>query len=378
MTAYMGPLRLGFIGGGCNSVVGYTHLIASQMDRRWILTAGCFSKEEDINKATVEKWNLKGIRTYNDWQEMLSKERDSLDAIVIITPTPTHPEFIVKALEMDYSIICEKALTSTVKDAEKIKELVDRKRAFLVVTYNYLGYPMLRELKHMIENGEMGRINHIYIEMPQEGFSRLTPDGNVPKVQSWRLKDEFIPTISLDLGVHLHSIVYFLTGQRPLEVVADYATYGWFKDIVDNVIAIVRYSGGIRCSVWYSKSAIGYRNGLRIRIFGDKKGAEWYQINPEELHIYTKEGERLIIDRASRGVKIASQERYNRFKAGHPAGFIEAFANLYFDIADALIEYKDKGEYTTPYVFGVDLALEGMRLLEAFSISVKNKGWVKI
>jgi predicted dehydrogenase len=160
--------------------------------------------------------------------------------------------------------------------------------------------------------------------------------------------------------------------------VADYATYGWFKDIVDNVIAIVRYSEGIRCSVWYSKSAIGYRNGLRIRIYGDKKGAEWYQMNPEELHIYTTEGEHFIIDRASKGMKIASQERYNRFKAGHPAGFIEAFANLYFDIADALIEYKEKGEYTTPYVFGVDLALEGMRLLEAFSISVKNKGWVKI
>lgn len=372
------PLRLGFIGGGSNSAVGYTHLIASQMDRRWLLTAGCFSKEREINSETVEKWNLKGIKIYDDWQEMLQKEKRSLDAVVIITPTPSHPQFIIKAVELGYPVISEKALTASVKEAEEIKKKVEDNNAFLAVTYNYLGYPMLRELKDMIEKGQLGKINHIYIEMPQEGFSRLSPDGSIPAVQDWRLKDGFIPTISLDLGVHLHSIVYFLTGQRPLEVVADYSTYGWFKDIVDNVIAIVRYSGDIRCHMWYSKSALGHRNGLRIRIFGEKKSAEWYQMNPEELILCSISGERSILDRASIGIRVASKQRYNRFKAGHPAGFIEAFANLYVDIAKSLIEYKEKGDFHSPYVFGIDVALEGMKMLEAFSNSVKNKSWIRL
>lgn len=372
------PLRLGFIGGGSNSAVGYTHLIASQMDRRWLLTAGCFSKDEEINYETVEKWNLHGIKTYNDWQEMLKNEKNSLDAVVIITPTPSHPEFIIKAIEMGYPVICEKALTASVREAEEIKAKVDERKAFLAVTYNYLGYPMIRELKDMIEKGEFGKINHIYIEMPQEGFSRLNPDGSIPRVQDWRLKDGFIPTISLDLGVHLHSIVYFLTGQRPLETVADYSTYGWFKDIVDNVSAIVRYTGDIRCIMWYSKSALGHRNGLRIRIYGEKMGAEWYQMDPEELILCSIDGERSIIDRASSMVRVSAEQRYNRFKAGHPAGFIEAFANLYVDIAECLVDYKEKGEFYSPYVFGVDVALEGMKLLEAFSLSVKNKGWIRL
>jgi predicted dehydrogenase len=372
------PLSLGFIGGGSNSAVGYTHLIASQMDGRWSLKAGCFSKEREINSETVERWNLKGIRLYEDWTEMLRQEKGNLDAVVIITPTPTHPEFIIKAIEMGYPVISEKALTSSLKEAEEIKRIVDNHKAFLAVTYNYLGYPMLRELKCMIEDGELGRINHIYIEMPQEGFSRLSPDGSIPKVQDWRLKDGFIPTISLDLGVHLHSIVHFLTGEKPLEVVADYSTYGWFKDIVDNVSAIVRYTGDMRCLMWYSKSALGHRNGLRIRIYGDKKSAEWYQMNPEELILCRIDGERSIIDRASRVVRITTEQRYNRFKAGHPAGFIEAFANLYVDIAECVVEYKKKGKFNSPYVYGVDAALEGMKLLEAFSLSVENKGWVRV
>ncbi|MCM8796076.1 MAG: Gfo/Idh/MocA family oxidoreductase [Candidatus Omnitrophica bacterium] len=378
MNRSLYPLKLAFIGGGINSVVGYTHLIASHMDKKWILKAGSFSKEKNINLETVEKWNLKDVKVYDDWREMLKQEKGKLDAVVIITPTPDHPEFILKAIELGYPVICEKALASSVEKAKEIKKNVDSKKAFLVVTYNYLGYPMLRELKDMIVRGDLGKINHIYIEMPQEGFSRLTLNGTIPNVQTWRLKDEFIPTISLDLGVHLHAIVYFLTGEKPLEVVADYTTYGWFKNIVDNVIAIIKYSNDIRCLMWYSKSALGHRNGLRIRIYGDKKSAEWYQMNPEELTLSTVTGERFVVDRASCGTKITTEQRYNRFKAGHPAGFIEAFANLYVDIADCLLQYKQKGTYYSPYVFGIDVALEGLKLFEAFSVSVESRNWVRL
>ena len=166
--------------------------------------------------------------------------------------------------------------------------------------------------------------------MPQEGFSRLDAQGNKPQPQTWRLSDGKVSTISLDLGVHLHHIIDYLTGEYPLQVVADAASYGWFDDVIDNVSCMLRYSGGLHCQMWYSKSALGQRNGLKVRVYGDKGSAEWLQIQPEELLISTVDGRREILDRAS-SVDVANLDRYNRFKAGHPAGFIEAFANIYYE-----------------------------------------------
>jgi predicted dehydrogenase len=370
-------LSIGFIGGSIKSAVGYTHKIASQMDGCWQLTAGCFSRNHAMNLETANEWGIPAERTYSDYQTLLEKEKGSLDAVVVLTPTPSHTSIVLEAIKQGYAVICEKALAGTSGDAQLIAESVKANKGFLAVTLNYTGYPMLRELRYLIELGRLGKVKQIQIEMPQEGFARLDGHGNKPQPQSWRLSDGKISTLSLDLGVHLHHIIHYLTGEYPLQVVADKASFGWFENVVDNVSCMIRYSGGLRCQMWYSKIALGQRNGLKVRVYGDKGSAEWLQMQPEELLVSKIDGSREIIDRASM-VKIAGLARYNRFKAGHPSGFIEAFANLYVDLAEAYADFRNSGVYSSIEVFGASHAVKGLKLFEAIALSADESRWVSL
>jgi predicted dehydrogenase len=368
------PLQLGFIGGSVNSAVGYTHFAASALDRHWRLAAGCFSRQAAVNAESAATYGVEPGRVYASLQEMLDREANRLDAVAVLTPTPAHFEDVMACLRAGVPVICEKALASNRAEVEKILRTRDEYQGFLAVTYNYSGYPMLRELAARIARGALGRILHFTAEMPQEGFVRVDAQGNKPTPQSWRLTDRAVPTLHLDLAVHLHQTMHFLLQQKPLEVVSDQNHYGWFAGVVDNATCLCRYTGGIQGTLWFSKSALGHRNGLRIRIYGDQGSAEWFQANPEELLLSHVDGRREILDRAS-AVEVTQQRRYNRFKAGHPAGFIEAFANLYQDIARALRDYRQAGSWISDQVFSAELALEGMNLLEAMVASAQNRGW---
>lgn len=371
-------LKLGFIGGGLNSAVGVTHLVASQMDCRFRATAGCFSRDPCVNEETARRWDIAPARTYSYFPDMLSAEAGNLDAIVILTPTPSHLPIVLQALEYKYPVICEKALAASPDEAKSILMHQERNGGFLVVTYNYTGYPMLRELREIIRCHELGRVRQIQIEMPQEGFARVTRDGIPVTPQPWRLKDGAVPTVSLDLGVHLHNIVGFLSGETPMEVIASLRTFGRFEQVVDDVVGIARYTGGLECSFWFGKAALGYRNGLRVRVFGTKASAEWTQMDPEYLIINTDSGERKIIDRGNNQVLVAHEPRYNRFKSGHPAGFLEAFANLYTDIADALINFRESGQQPSGNLCGADIALEGLLMLRAMADSAVSGAWTAV
>jgi predicted dehydrogenase len=371
--------KLGFIGGGLNSAVGATHFIASQMDGRFQVSAGCFSRHNDVNTQTSERWYIPHERRYDQFQDLLEHEVDCLDAIVVLTPTPDHVEPVIQALKLGYPVICEKALAASSGEAQLIKKVQAEHNGFLAVTYNYTGYPMLRELKYLIQQGKLGLIEQIHIEMPQEGFSRLNREGKPVIPQQWRLHDAELPTLSLDLGVHVHNIVDFLTGEKPLELVAMQSSQGRFRQVVDNTMCIARYTSNLECNIWFSKSALGYRNGLRVRVFGEEGSVEWYQMEPEFLTYYDNQGHQMIIDRASVDVELAHLPRYNRFKSGHPAGFLEAFANLYWDIADSLDYYQKKHlQKNSEYVFTVEHALEGLVILEAIAQSSKEHCWKSV
>lgn len=371
-------MKLAFIGGGINSAVGNTHKIASQMDGRFELTAGCFSRNEETNMKTADAWGVDPARAYKHWPEMLAEEKNRVDAVVILTPTDNHTDIVIKCIESGYPVICEKALTTSSSAAVSIQEAVKKDKGFLVVTYNYTGYPMLRELKLIVSSGRLGKINQVHVEMPQEGFLKLDKNGNPPKPQNWRLHDGDLPTISLDLGVHLHNIIEFLTGEKPVEAFAVSNSFGLFHQVIDNVIGVVNYSNNVVCNYWYSKSALGHRNGLRVRIYGENGSAEWYQMEPEIILLNDNIGNKSSIDRTSSEIQLATEPRYNRFKAGHPAGFIEAFANYYYDIADSLENYLSGNEWKSDYVFTVNSALNGLRLFEALAESSKMKHLVKM
>ena len=375
MTNYKEPLKLAFIGGSIESAIGYTHFIACQMDHLFVLSAGCFSRNERINQDTALACGVKKQHLYLDWQELLLNEKENVDAVVILTPTPCHHSMIMKALDLGYAIISEKALASSYEEGIEILKKVEEKKAFFAVTHNYTGYSMIREMRQMIVDDRFGKVTHINIEMPQESFGRLY-DGNEAKPQSWRLENGDIHGISLDLGTHLQHMIYFLTGENPSELVSDESTFGFFDHIVDNISCLLRYPSGMRTQMWYGKVSIGHRNGLRIRIYGSKGSAEWFQMNPEELVFNTINGDRMIIDRASSNISVSNQPRYNRFKAGHPSGFIEAFGNLYFDIYHKLKKYQNSGEHKIDWSYNALQASIGLKVFQSMALSNKEKKWV--
>lgn len=371
------PLSYAVVGGGYTSAVGDTHMIASQMDRRWKPVAGTFSSRHDVNVESAKRVGVADDRVYDNWQEMLQKEKGAVDALIVLTPTPYHTEIVCTALKLGIPVICEKALTSFVSEAKEIQRVQQETNGFLAMTYNYSGYPAVREIREIIASGELGKIQQVRLDMPQEGFSRLDKDGNKIVPQQWRLEDKEIPTVYLDLGVHLHHLMYFLTGRNPLSVVSDKRNYSKHSDLIDDVMCMARYEDDIRATMWVSKAALGFRNGLSFHIFGEKGSARWHQMYPEDINLAFEDGRLVSLDRGT-VMKVGNDARYNRFKAGHPAGFIEAFANLYSDIADSLIAYKAGNPVDSDFVFGADHAIQGLELFAAAEESAKTGTWQDI
>lgn len=357
------PFNVAFIGGGINSAVGRAHYSALHMDGLFRLVAGAFSRHASVNAESGRAYGVDSARVYSNHRELIAAERNDLDAVIVLTPTSDHVTPVIDALEAGIPVICEKALASTLNEIETIR-LVERENSgFLVVTYNYTGYPALREIRAMIGSGELGRLLHFTAEMPQEGFIRVDRSGKPFQPQDWRLHDGEIPTVYLDLGTHLHQIVHYLTGLSAVRVSASQRSYGHHR-VIDYVSASVDYEDGVHGSFYFGKSMLGYRNGLRIRIFGSRASIEWTQTNPEEFMLAYADGRVERRDRGGGGSVFADM-RYTRFKAGHPAGYVEAFANLYMDIAIALRTYKTTGSWHSDEVFGSELDLSGLRLMQA-------------
>lgn len=366
------PIRLAFIGGGIGSIAGTPHYAASSMDAGFKLIAGAFSRNMQTNRESAEKWGIK--RFYDSWRDLIKQEKDNIDAVVVLTPTPMHADMICALLEQNIPIISEKAVATTMEEVQKMKKLYNSKEHFLAVTYNYSGYPLVRELKQRIFNGELGKIINIRMEMPQESFLRPPPSVKYP--QAWRLQDKYIPTICLDLGVHLHQMAFFLTEMEPSMLFSTMKSFSTYP-VIDDVEIQLKYDNGASGHFWMSKVAIGHRNGLRVRIYGEKASAQWYQAEPETMLLSYINGEKKIIERGG-DTPICNKKRYNRMTPGHPGGFIEAFANIYSDIADALIAFKNKTNYKNQYVFDLELAERGLQLFHRAKDSHEQKCWLSI
>lgn len=365
-------IPIAVIGGGINSAVGYAHYCALNLSNKFEIIAGVFSRHDEINRHTAETYGIESYRVYDNHRNMLAMEKDAIKAVVILTPSDQHADQVAYAMEHGIPVICEKSLTTNSAELSKIKKFDN---TFLSVVYNYICYPMLKELRELINRGDLGRIVQIQAEMPQEGFLRLK-NGQPMKPQSWRLVDGAIPTISLDLGVHIYSIIKTLTNETPLEVIATENSFGNFKDVVDDVNCIVKYTNNVVSNLWFSKVALGNRNGLRVRVYGTKGSAEWYQADPEYLKVSDNTGKTTILDRSAESSIVANDIRYNRFKVGHPAGYIEALANFYEDVYNDIINIGNNKFIRS--TFGLKESEECALLFEAASRSSKTKNWEKI
>jgi predicted dehydrogenase len=364
--------RLAFIGGGADSIAGRPHLTAARMDNLFTVDAGAFSRNPDTNRETAKKFGVE--RSYDDWRAMLDAEAGNVDAVVILTPTPAHAEMIEVSLERNIPVICEKPLVDTVAEMESIRQRFDASKNFLVVTNNYSGYPMVRELRERIRQGVLGNIHSIRVDMPQESF--LRPPKSVKYPQKWRLHDGEVPMICHDLGTHCFHLADFLLDETPTKVWADYCKVSKYG-VVDDVNIRHRYPSGINGEMWFSKVALGNRNGLSISVFGDKASAYWQQVNPELMEFANSDGDRVTIDRGGDMV-MATPPQYNRMTPGHPAGFIEAFGNLYADIHDSLTCYRNAEPYLSDLCYGIDQAEQAIRFFAAAGEASATGHWVDI
>lgn len=362
-------LKLGFIGGGINSTIGPTHYLASQLDGKWKVSSGFFSRNKNDSLKTASTWNIDKGRVYNNLNSFIKNEKKLLDAVVVLVPTPKHFNILRRLLKEKIPVICEKPLVDNHKQIKLLRKNIN-KNLFLRVTYNYTGYPMLRALKDLIKKGKLGKIKQLHLEMPQDAFSKVTSSNINPK--TWRLKDGYIPNICSDLGAHLYNLSFFLVNRHPNKVMANFFNNSKYKRLIDNAYFWLKYKNNISATFWISKTSVGIRNGLRVRIFGQKGSATWYQMRPEELKFFSLDGREIALDRGHKSL-VSSEKRYNRYKPGHPAGFIEAFGNLYSDLAEDFKSNK-KNKYTFDF-------FDSEKIVKFFVASKKSNStsmWKKV
>ncbi len=374
------PLPLAFIGGSLQSAVGRTHHIATRMDNRWRIVCGSFSRSQQVCSKTADALSLPASAAFTDYREMLDSFAGRLAAVCVLVPTPQHADIICDVLQAGIPVISEKSLACSPAEVERIIAVRDATQGQLAVTFNYSGYPAIRELKQMIAEGRLGNLVHVAAEMPQEGFIRWAGKPlQLPQPQAWRLTDGSVPTVSLDLGVHLHHLIGFVTGQHPLSVTACQYSKGHFTEVVDSVHAMARYTDSLSVDLWYGKCFLGCANGLRIRVFGTEGSAEWLQLQPEVLQLSDRCGRIQMLTRNSMDAEVCGQDRYARFKPGHPDGFLEAFANYYTDIAEWLRPRSElDGRIAQDSIASAEMALEGLQMMEAIAESARSGQWVEL
>ncbi|MEJ6479380.1 MAG: Gfo/Idh/MocA family oxidoreductase [Octadecabacter sp.] len=362
MAAARKRLRLGMVGGGKGSFIGGVHRIASRIDDRFELVAGALSSDPVRAAESAADLGIVPTRAYADFIVMAkveAKRADGIEAVAIVTPNHMHAAPIIAFLQTGIHVICDKPLCATMAEALMISEAVKASGAHFVLTHTYTGYPLIRQARKMIANGELGQIRVIQVEYAQDWLTQtIEQDGQ--KQADWRTdpaKSGGGGAIG-DIGTHAVDLLCFVTGLKPEAILADLHSFGAGRRLDDNAHILLRMQGGAKAMLWTSQIAVGNENGLRLRVYGDRGGLEWSQENPNKMCL-TIDGEaKRILTRGGIG-SGGSMTDWTRTPAGHPEGYLESFANIYSDIAD-LIEGKGEGTLLA----GIGSGLDGMQFIE--------------
>jgi predicted dehydrogenase len=374
-------INIGFVGGGPNSFIGYTHRLAARFDNRFDFVAGVFSKDKKKSKAFGKSLGLDPDRCYNDYKIMAKHESarsDGVQAIGIMTPSGDHFKIAKEFIKNNVHIICDKPLTSKVEDAVALEKLVHKNKIVFALTHNYSGYPMLREAKKLVEKNKIGKIKVINVEYPQ-GYTVAVKKKDEKNILKWRLdKNMCGPSMILaEIGTHAYHLMRYVTGLEVKEVSAEVNSLSDEISVDDNAFMIVRMNNKARGSIWVSSAATGGENGLKIRAYGTKGAVEWLQDDPNILKFTELNSSTQIITRASDAVSDLSIQS-SRVAAGHPEGFFEAFANIYTEFADSIQANlkKNKKKLVHP---SVNDGVMGIKFIFAAKKSSNlNSKWIKI
>ncbi len=377
-------IRLGMVGGGQGAFIGEVHRMAARLDDRYQLVAGALSSNPDRARESASELGLDPDRSYDDFNAMAAAEsarEDGIEAVAIVTPNHLHYAPARAFMEAGIHVICDKPLTSSAGDARMLREAARQSDVLFAVTYNYSGYPMVRQAREMIAARELGTIRLVQVEYPQDWLSTdLETSGQ--KQASWRTDpDKAGAGGSLgDIGTHAFHLAEFITGLEVDSILADLNAFGSGRRLDDNAQVLMRFAGGARGALWASQVAVGHENGLRIRIYGDKAGLEWFQEQPNQLRLSPLGDSPRLLTRGS-AIVGQSATRATRIPGGHPEGFLEAFANLYRDFADLIDAHRGGDDAALAASLVPDLAagVRGVEFVEAAVASANNGStWVEL
>ncbi|TDL81665.1 Gfo/Idh/MocA family oxidoreductase [Palleronia sediminis] len=372
------------VGGGADAFIGGVHRIASRIDGHYDLVAGALSSTPEKARESAAALGLDPERSYDSFDAMAEAEAarpDGIEAVSIVTPNHVHYRAAQAFLSRGIHVICDKPLTATFDDAEAMERAVRDSDALFVLTHNYTGYPMVRQARAMVEDGQIGTIRVVQVEYPQDWMTSSVENEGVKQAE-WRTDPERAGAGGAigDIGTHAYNLAGFVTGLTGAELAADLSSFGAGRKLDDNAHILLRYEGGARGMLWCSQVAPGCENGLRLRVYGDRGGLEWAQEDPNYLW-FTPHGEPTRrITRNGAGATDPSTS-VSRIPPGHPEGYLEGFANIYTEAAAAIRAVQDgqSREAAMGKLPGIAAGMEGMAFIRACVTSARdNAAWVAI
>lgn len=377
-------LRLGMVGGGQGAFIGAVHRIAARIDDRYELVAGAFSSDPDRVRASARDLHVAPDRAYESWLEMAAREAgrpDGVEVVAIVTPNHMHAEPAIAFLNAGIHVVCDKPLCHGLEAAQAMQRAVQASRALFVLTHNYTGYPLVRQARGMVAEGAIGELRVVQVEYPQDWLT-VPLESTGQKQAAWRTDPARSGAGGSvgDIGTHAFNLAEFVTGLRVEALAADLATFVPGRRLDDNAHMLLRFAGGARGMLWCSQVAPGNGNGLRLRVYGARGGLEWAQEQPDIL-VHTPFGEApRTLRRGGAGATPAATQA-TRIPAGHPEGYLEAFAQLYRDFAEQVVAAKE-GRAADPsccLVPGIEEGMRGMRFIAAaVASSQADAAWMAL
>jgi len=364
MTEEPRRIRVGMVGGGPGAGIAEAHRTAMRLDDKCVLIAGVFSRDSEKSRRAARLLRIDLDRVYPDYSVMAEveskRESDRIDVAVIVTRTDSHFEIAKKFLQSGIQVICDKPLCLSLTEAKELKRLAEEKELILCLTHNYSGYAMFRHAARMVRNGDLGKVCVVQAEHASGWAAKLLEKQGHPQA-AWRTDPVLSGDASVlfDLGTHAHQLARFVTGLEVTEVAAEMSQIVQGRAIKDNANLLLRFSNGARGTLWASMAAIGNEHGLRIRVYGDRGSLAWHHEDPCHLRYCPLDGPEQILAQGADGLS-AEAKRWTRAGLGHPEGFFESFANIYTEVAEAILA-KSEGRPYTKAELGFPDASDGAR-----------------
>lgn len=365
-------LRYAMVGGGHGAFIGAVHRKAMALDGQFELVAGALSSSPERARASGAELGLADDRNHGTWQDLLADElrrpaQERIDLVSIVTPNHMHHPVALAFVQAGFHVVCDKPLVHTPAQADELVAAVKRAGTVFGVTYNYTGYPLVREARHLVQSGALGVIRKITVEYNQGWLATAVEQGGGNKQADWRLdpaRSGAVGTMG-DIGSHAENLAATVTGQRPEALCADLTRFGAGRQLDDDAQLLLRYASGARGVIVASQVAAGLENDLRLQVSGTLGTLTWRQEDPNHLVHSPVDGPRRILTRGSPWLSPAAL-RAGRIPSGHPEAFIEAFANVYLGVA-ADIRARRSGVPADPLAAdypGVEDGALGVRFIE--------------